>query len=264
MKTILLSFILFTTSANAKDEAKKIIVEQLIERSASMQKLALKDMQQQFKVLQSPVLLAEENDKLTTDLLSEIQTYFKSSLKKQEKMFENDGLKELENLQAYLKRQADKSLAIAKIENLEEKVSNFFKSGESLKIPESKLTLINDYFYTTKLDEIQKDSLRVSKPFIRKTLGLDKKLSKKELDKMVDQVIRKTTMRSRLHFLYTHNLQKDEDLKMDLDFFKTKGYERYLENQMTDSRRQTEIMMKHMTKLMDKIDKAEQKNAKKK
>jgi hypothetical protein len=264
MKSILLSFILFSSLAFAKDEAKKIIIEQLIERSASLQKLALKDMQQQFKVLQSPVLLAEENDKLTTDLMSEIQTYFKSSLKKQKSMFEGNGLKELESLQAYLKRQADKSLAIAQIENLEDKVTNFFKTGESLKVPEAKLTLINDYFYTTKLDEIQKDSLRVSKPFIRKTLGLDKKLSKKELDSMVEQVIRKTTLRSRLHFLYTHNLEKDEDLKRDLEFFKTKAYERYLEQQMTDSRRQTEIMMKHMAKLMDRVGKAEAKKAKKK
>ena len=131
-----------------------------------------------------------------------------------------------------------------------------------MKIPESKLTLINDYFYTTKLDEIQKDSLRVSKPFIRKTLGLDKKLSKAEVDKMVEQVIRKTTMRSRLHFLYTHNLEKDEDLKRDLEFFKTNAYQRYLENQMRDSKRQTEIMMKHMTRLMDRIGRAEQKKLK--
>ena len=262
MKIFFLSFILLSSFTFAKDEAKKIIIEQLIERSASVQKLALREMQQHFKVLQTPVLLAEENDKLTTDLLTEIQSYFKSSLKNQEKMYQGNGLKELENLQAYLKRQSDKALAISQIENLEDKVTNFFKKGDSLKIPESKLTLINEYFYTTKLDEIQKDSLRVSKPFIRKTLSLDKKLSKAEVDKMVEQVIRKTTLKSRLHFLYTHNLEKDEDLKRDLEFFKTNAYQRYLENQMTDSRRQTEIMMKHMTRLMDKIDRAEQKKKK--
>jgi hypothetical protein len=259
MKAILFSLILFANLAHA--DAKKVIIEELTERTRGIHKQALKEAERQFEANQSSILLAEENDKLTSEMLKELEFHFQLALRRQKTMFEGDGLKELQNLQEYFKRQTEKSLAIAQIENLEQKVSEFFKLGASQKVPEAKLTLINDYYFQTKQDEIQKNSFRASQSFIRKALSQGKKLTKTELDKMVEVVRIRTQLSSRMHFLYTHNLETDESLKQDLEFFKTNAYQRYLAYQLRHTKIQTEIMIKHMTKLEDKIQRAETKNS---